>query len=123
MLYAVVGLLLLRKNRIENHRWFLWLAVFSIIFPYIANTSGWFTAEMGRQPWIIYNVMKVSAGHSKVLYAGQVIGSLIMFTLIYTMMSALFIFLLNRKIQMGPIGDDEEAEYRDLYKSSEGETV
>lgn len=118
MFVALSGLILLRRNRIENTRWFLWIAVFSILFPYLANTAGWFTAELGRQPWIVYNVLKTSMGHSKVLSGGQVLGSLIMFTAIYTLMSFLFFFLLNHKIRQGPeqaVVKDKDAQYRDPF--------
>lgn len=120
MCYVVIGLILMRKNKIEKHRWFLWLAVFSIIFPYLANTAGWFTAEMGRQPWIVYNVLKTSLGHSKVLSAEQVLGSLIMFVAIYTLMSFLFFFLLNHKIQQGPEHVEvKDTQYRNtIYKGN-----
>jgi len=123
MLYAIVGLILLRKNRIENCRWFLWLTIFSIIFPYLANTAGWFTAELGRQPWIVYNVLRTTGGHSNVVSASQVLGSLVMFISIYTLMSALFIFLLNEKIQHGPVTDEErkDIQYRDPFKSGKRE--
>lgn len=121
MLYAVVGLILWR--RLEKNRWYLWLAVFSIIFPYLANTSGWFTAEMGRQPWIVYNVMRTMDGVSKVLVTGNVVGSLIMFISMYTLLGSLFVFLLNRKIQTGPVAEskakDKHAHYRDPYMQSE----
>lgn len=118
MLYAITGLILMRKNRIEKHRWFLWLAVFSILFPYLANTAGWFTAELGRQPWIVYNVLKTTMGHSRVLSSEQVLGSLIMFTTIYILMSSLFAFLLNHKIQHGPEQpkiQDQDVQYRDPF--------
>ena len=121
MLVAIVGLILLKRRKLEHHNWFLWIGVYSIIFPYLANLSGWFTAELGRQPWIVYNVLRTSAGHSKVLSAGQVMGSLTMFIIIFSMLGSLFVFLLNRKIQDGPVGDNNPAgdrQYRDPYIES-----
>jgi cytochrome d ubiquinol oxidase subunit I len=88
--------------------------VISVLFPYIANEAGWFTAECGRQPWIVYHLLRTSKGVSLSITPGQVLGSLIMFVCIYALLFALFIFLLNRKIQGGPSGASEYAadEYR-----------
>jgi cytochrome d ubiquinol oxidase subunit I len=117
MLVALTGLILMRKKKLETANWFLWSATLSVLFPYIANTAGWFTAEVGRQPWIVYNVMRTSEGLSKVIVREQVLGSLIMFSVIYSMLFALFIFLLNRKIQHGPtdeVGLDDK-HFKDAF--------
>ena len=74
----------------------------SALFPQLANQAGWYTAEMGRQPWIVYNLLRTSEGLSKVVSAGQVLGSIIMFAAIYSLLFVLFIFLLDRKIKHGP---------------------
>jgi cytochrome d ubiquinol oxidase subunit I len=76
--------------------------VFSVLCPYIANTAGWFTAEIGRQPWLVYNVLRTSDGISRSIASGQVVGSIIMFIVIYSLLFAMFLFLLNRKIKHGP---------------------
>jgi cytochrome d ubiquinol oxidase subunit I len=89
-----------RENRAT--RWFLWLAVPSVLLPQIANQAGWFTAEIGRQPWIVWGFLRTSNGLSAVVKAGQVLTSLIGFGLIYFLLFGLFLFLLNRKIQHGP---------------------
>jgi cytochrome d ubiquinol oxidase subunit I len=118
MLIAIIGLILWKKNRLEVTKWLLWGAVFSVLLPYVANTAGWFTAEFGRQPWIVYNVMRTVEGASKVVNRSQVMGSLIMFGVIYSLLFALFIFLLNRKIQHGPVEDDgllEDKHYRQTF--------
>lgn len=83
-------------------RMFLWILVFSVLLPQIANQAGWFTAELGRQPWIVYGLLKTSQGLSEMVTANQVLFSLIMFTLIYFLLFCLFIFLLHRDIQHGP---------------------
>lgn len=121
MLIAIIGLYFLRKKSLEKNRWFLWCMTFSILFPYIANTAGWFTAELGRQPWIVYNVMRTVEGLSKVVVREQVIGSLIMFSVSYSLMFALFIFLLNRKIQEGPSSEEVHLPYRNIYSTKKGE--
>jgi len=83
-------------------RWLLWLMVFSVLGPQLANQLGWFSAEVGRQPWIVYGVMRTPAALSAVVKANVVLTSLIMFTLIYFLLFAVFIYLLNEKIQHGP---------------------
>ena len=88
-------------------RAFYWILVFSVLGPQIANQAGWFAAEIGRQPWIVYGLMRTSQGLSAVVSANHVVASMIMFTVIYALLFAVFIFLLTRKIQHGP--DDEEA--------------
>lgn len=110
MLITIVGLIQWKRKKLEQSKWFLWPAVLSIILPYAANIAGWFTAELGRQPWIVYKVMRTAAGASKVVTSGQVLGSLVMFVVISGMIGALFVFLLNQKIQDGP--GREDGEYR-----------
>ncbi len=83
-------------------RWFLHFAVPSVLLPQIGNQAGWFTAEIGRQPWIVWGYLRTSDGLSAVVKANQVLTSLIGFGLIYLLLFMLFLFLLNRKIQHGP---------------------
>jgi cytochrome bd ubiquinol oxidase subunit I len=80
--------------------------ILSVLGPQIANQAGWFTAEMGRQPWIVYGLMRTSQGLSAVVTANHVLASLLMFAAIYALLFAVFVYLLTRKIQKGP--DDEE---------------
>lgn len=111
---AAAGAYLFFRKKIENSPWTLRYLVISVLFPYIANEAGWFTAECGRQPWIVYQLLRTSKGVSLSISTGQVLGSLIMFVCIYALLFALFIFLLNRKIQGGPSGSSEFStdEYR-----------
>jgi cytochrome bd ubiquinol oxidase subunit I len=90
------------RGNLFNKRWLLWAFVFSVIGPFIANEIGWITAEVGRQPWIVYNLLRTSEAVSQNLVPSQVIGSLIMFGVIYILLFAVWIFLLNDKIQKGP---------------------
>jgi cytochrome d ubiquinol oxidase subunit I len=83
-------------------RAFLILAVPSVLLPQLANQAGWFTAEIGRQPWIVWGYLRTSDGLSAIVRANQVLASLIGFGLIYLLLFALFLFLLHRKIQHGP---------------------
>jgi len=91
-----------------ERRWFLWILVFSVLLPEAANQLGWFSAEVGRQPWIVYGLLRTEDAVSRSVEAGQVRGSLLLFGLIYLLLFALFIYLLNEKIQKGPEGPAEE---------------
>jgi cytochrome d ubiquinol oxidase subunit I len=93
--------------------WFLYLAVPSVLLPQIANQAGWFTAEIGRQPWIVWGYLRTGDGLSAVVRANQVVASLIGFGLIYLLLFVLFLFLLNRKIQHGPEALEESGSLPD----------
>ena len=93
---------LLRKERLFRVKPLLWVLMLLLPFPYIANTAGWMTAELGRQPWIIYGLMRTSEGHSAQVSAGNALFSLLGFLGIYTVLSALFLLLVFRKLQKGP---------------------
>jgi len=107
--FGMIGLALFgayfcwRKVLFEK-RWMLWLLVFSVLGPQLANQAGWFAAEMGRQPWIVHGLMRTSAGLSAVVTANAVLGSLVLFTFIYVLLFAVFVYLLNDKIQHGAGG-------------------
>ncbi len=90
------------RGRLFSQYWLLWVFVWSVILPQLANQAGWFAAEMGRQPWVVYGLLRTSDALSKAVTANQVWFSLIMFTLIYALLFALFLYLLNKKIQHGP---------------------
>ncbi len=99
---AALGFLYFRNGTLHERRWLLWMLVFSVLGPQIANQLGWFAAEVGRQPWIVYHLMRTSAGLSAVVKANVVLTSLVLFTVIYFLLFAVFIYLLNDKIQHGP---------------------
>lgn len=119
-LLFLVGLWLIKRQTIYRAKWWLRSMVLAVSFPMIGVQAGWFAAEVGRQPWIVYNVLKTSDGVSKVINAGQVQASIGMFTVIYLILFALFIFLLDRKIKEGPeklLGKEALNEvYRDIYE-------
>lgn len=98
----LAGLLYLWRRRLWTTRWVLWLLVITVFFTEIAITAGWWTAEIGRQPWIVYDVQLTADGLSPTLGAVDVALSLGMFILLYALLLALFLFLLNRQIQAGP---------------------
>lgn len=102
-----------KKKKLAKAKWVLWSLVFSVIFPQIANQTGWMTAEIGRQPWIVYGLLKTTQGVSPTIVSSQVFMSIIMFIVIYILLFALFMFLLNHKIQHGPEeGEEENLLYR-----------
>lgn len=90
------------RGQLFNKKWLKVVFVFSVFLPQIANQAGWFAAEMGRQPWVVYGLLRTSDALSKSVSANQVLSSLIMFFIIYTILFLLFIYLLNKKIQQGP---------------------
>ncbi|HEY4109707.1 cytochrome ubiquinol oxidase subunit I [Puia sp.] len=109
---SLLGCWLWWRKKLFNYRWLLWVYAFSVLLPQIANQAGWFTAEMGRQPWVVYGLLRTSDALSRAVTANQIIFSLILFTIVYIVLFALFLFLLNRKIQHGPVdyGTKEEME-------------
>lgn len=105
-LATILGIWFWKKNKLEKARSVLRLLVVSVIFPQVANQVGWMTAEIGRQPWIVYGVLRTVDGVSKSIHSSQVMGSILMFILIYILLFALFMFLLDRKIRHGPEEDE-----------------
>lgn len=94
------------RGKLFDQKWLLHVFAWAVLLPQIANQVGWFAAEMGRQPWVVYGLLRTSDALSKVVTANQVWFSLIMFTLIYALLFALFIYLLNKKIKKGPHEED-----------------
>lgn len=99
---VLYSLYLWRKGRLEEKPWVLKALIWSIPLPYIANTSGWFMAEVGRQPWIVYGLQKVQEGVSPSVSAGAIIATMTGFTLIYGVLAVADIYLLTRFIRQGP---------------------
>jgi cytochrome d ubiquinol oxidase subunit I len=102
LVLAAAGSFFCWRGRLFKHRWMLWILVLSVLGPQIANQAGWFAAEVGRQPWIVQDLMRTSEGLSAVVKAEAVLGSLILFMFIYVLLFAVFIYLLNDKIRHGP---------------------
>jgi len=97
------------RGRLESSRGLLWVLMLAFPFPYIANTLGWMTAELGRQPWLVYGLFRTSEGHSKVVSGGDTVFTLIGFVGLYLVLGVLFLFLVGREISRGP-GDARMAE-------------
>jgi cytochrome d ubiquinol oxidase subunit I len=98
----VVSVFLLWRGKLFNVRWMLWILLLSLPFPYIANTAGWMTAELGRQPWLVYGLMRTADGYSKMVSAGNGLFTLIGFMGLYMVLGILFLFLVHREIDCGP---------------------
>jgi cytochrome d ubiquinol oxidase subunit I len=101
-LLMIVCALLLWRRRIYTTRWALWALLLSFPLPYIANTAGWMTAELGRQPWIIYGLMRTSEGYSNTVSASNGLFTLLGFMGLYTLLGLLFTVLIYREISNGP---------------------
>jgi cytochrome d ubiquinol oxidase subunit I len=95
------------RGRLFSKKWLLTVFAFSVLLPQVANQVGWFAAEMGRQPWVVYGLLRTSDAFSKSVNANQVLSSLIMFFIIYTILFLLFLYLLNKKIMKGPYDEGE----------------
>ena len=101
---AAVAALLLWRRRLFQTPLALWALLLVMPFPYIANEAGWVTAEVGRQPWIVYGLMKTAAGASPNVVTGETIFTLIGFAGMYFLLGVLFLFLTLREIAIGPAG-------------------
>lgn len=115
---VIFGLIAWKRKKILESKWTLRFLVISILFPEIGNQLGWYSAEIGRQPWVVYGLLKTAQGVSDKLKPSQIIFSLILFSIIYFLILVLFIYLMNHKIQHGP-EEYELEEYRDPYKQGE----
>ena len=106
IVFAAVGVigaaLYYWKQKLFKWRWMLWVPVVMPVFTGLAIIAGWWTAEVGRQPWIVWELMKTSDGVSPNLTETQLWISIGMFVVLYTILFLLFLFLLNNKIQKGP---------------------
>ena len=111
MAVAAIALWFWWRGTLAHHRWVLWALVTMPVVAMIANQAGWITAEVGRQPWIVYPSvqdgvpmmgLRTSDGLSESVTAQQVLSSIIMFGVIYALLFAVWIFVLNSKIQHGP---------------------
>lgn len=98
-------------------RWrpFLWVMVVAVLLPQLVNQIGWMTAEIGRQPWIVWGLMRTTHGLSEVVSVAHIVTSLVLFTLVYLLLFAVFIFMLNHKIKDGPedVHSEEYARFRE----------
>ena len=90
------------RGRLASNSALLWVLMLAFPFPYIANTLGWMTAELGRQPWLVYGLFRTRDGYSKVVSNGDTIFTLIGFVGLYFVLGLLFLYLVGREIGHGP---------------------
>ncbi len=123
MFIAIMSLsafLLLRKKLFET-KWVLWILMLALPFPYIANTAGWMTSELGRQPWLIHGLMRTEHGSSNHVSTGNVLFSLLGFMGLYALLALLFFFLFTRIIGRGPSPSPAHASTRSPKAHGEGD--
>jgi cytochrome d ubiquinol oxidase subunit I len=118
MFIAIMGLsaLLLWRRRLFAARWMLWILMLAFPFPYIANTAGWMTAEAGRQPWLVYGLLRTEDGVSRHISSANTLFTLFGYMGIYAVLSILLLFLFQRQIDHGP----SEADVHGGYPSVSG---
>jgi cytochrome d ubiquinol oxidase subunit I len=102
VLLMILSGFLLWRGRLARTRVVLWALLLSFPLPYVANTAGWMTAELGRQPWLIYGLMRTSAGYSSTVSAGNGLFTLLGFMGLYALLGLLFTVLMYREINHGP---------------------
>lgn len=103
------------RGQLFDYRWLLQIFAWGVLLPQIANQVGWYSAEVGRQPWVVYGLLRTSDALSQAVRAEQVWFSLILFTLVYALLFALFLYLLNKKIKHGPTDQHNHAEEVPVY--------
>jgi cytochrome d ubiquinol oxidase subunit I len=96
---------LLWRRQLYQTRWLLWILMLCLPLPYVANTAGWMTSELGRQPWLVYGLMRTPDGYSKFVHAGNGLFTLLGFMGLYTILAILFLFLMYRELKHGPASE------------------
>lgn len=102
MAVLLISAWMLFRGTLFHSKVMLWILMLTLPFPFIANTAGWITAEVGRQPWVIYGLMRTSVGYSQLVSAGNTWFTLLGFFGLYTVLGILFLFLVYREIEEGP---------------------
>ena len=113
------GLYFYWRGTLFQQRWLLWLYVYAVLGAYAANETGWVSAEVGRQPWVVYGLLRTKDAVSKVLHAEEVLVSIVLFATVYAFLFAIWVFVLNNKIQHGPEGLAAAAETKGATTSGE----
>ncbi len=121
---AIMGLailLLLWRQRLFRWRWMLWILLLATPFPFIANTAGWFTAELGRQPWIVYGLLHTAQG-STIISAGNVLFTLIGFAGMYVLLGLLYVILVVFEAIRGPMSEGKTPQEETMAQKAQGIT-
>ncbi|MEO0287750.1 MAG: cytochrome ubiquinol oxidase subunit I, partial [candidate division WOR-3 bacterium] len=101
IMISLIGIILFLKKKIYDTKWYLRILLYSIPLPYAANEFGWIGAEVGRQPWAVYKVLRTQDAGSPSVSGGQVLFSLIMFSLIYLLLFIIFVYLVKKFVKKG----------------------
>jgi cytochrome d ubiquinol oxidase subunit I len=99
---SVLAFLALRLKKLDTSKPLLWALLLAFPLPYIATTFGWMTAELGRQPWLVYGLLRTADGYSTRVSAGNTLFTLLGFLGLYALLSMLFLFLIQRELAKGP---------------------
>jgi cytochrome bd ubiquinol oxidase subunit I len=102
LLFVTYALVQWLRGRLFGQRWMLWCFVFAVVLPYLANQAGWVAAEVGRQPWVVYGELRTSDAFSPRVPAGHVLTSIVMFSAIYALFFAVWLYAILAKIRRGP---------------------
>lgn len=116
---VVWGLWKWNRGTLQEGTAYLWTMVFAVLLPQIGNQAGWVAAEMGRYPWIVHNLLRISEGLSRSVTANLVLGSIIMFGIVYSFLFMVFVYLLNEKFKHGPLDEDAIDPYPQLRTAVE----
>lgn len=111
---------LLWRRKLYDQRWALWILMLSVPFPFIANTAGWLTAEVGRQPWLVYGLLRTEQGFSRNVVAANALFTLLGFMGLYAFLTIFYLFLLQRQFQEGPGHRDATIDYTPVTVSGGG---
>ncbi len=102
ILIMFIAAIQLWRRKLFHSRWLLWVLAWSLPLPVVATQFGWVTAEVGRQPWIVYNLLRTADATSPTVTTGEIWFSIILFTAIYSLLLALYLFMLVRETSHGP---------------------
>lgn len=112
---VILGWLAIWRGKWGQAKLSMWYLVFSVLLPQIGNEMGWWSSCIGRQPWVVYGLLRTSDGVSENLSTGQLWTSLILFSIIYLLLFVLFIFLIDKKIKAGPVEEVGTDEFRNKF--------
>jgi len=98
----LIAVLLLLRGALFRTQWMLWVLLLAVPFPFIANMAGWFTAEVGRQPWLVYGLVRTANGYSSNVSAADGLFTLVGFMGLYAVRAIFYLFLVQRQIDAGP---------------------
>jgi cytochrome d ubiquinol oxidase subunit I len=100
--FTALGMFLLWRKRLFDARWYLWVVALAVPLPFLADHAGWVAAEVGRQPWIVYGLLRTRDAISPAVPAAHILASIVLFSAIYVLLFSLWLYLLTQKIRKGP---------------------